>query len=150
MQRCNDNLGVNCKNWGKMNDISPFFKGSFFSKGSAFLIFHPLFLFIYRKDGWKTSPLFLEIMSSYLEFSHLQPNETVKVAFLWKSSQNGCFFRFFIHFSSWSLSRKSYLYLTHSTFDRSFAIEIREHILQIDEKRSPWKFARDHLRTGMS
>ena len=45
-----------------------------------------------------------------IEFSHLQPNETVKVAFSWKGSQNGYFFQFFVHFSSKSLSRKSYLY----------------------------------------
>ena len=85
-------------------------KGSFFSKGKLFLFFlHVSSLFRGKMDE-KQCPLFHEVMSNFLQFSHLKPNETVKVAFSRKGFQNGCFFQFFIPFPSKSLSRKIYLY----------------------------------------
>ena len=52
-------------------------------------------------------------MSFYLEFSNLKPNEIGMVVFSGKSFQNGCFFRFFIHFSSKPFQEKA-------TFNRNY------------------------------
>ena len=59
-------------------------------------------------------------MSCYLHFSHLKPNEIVKVASTRKGFQNGCFFRFFLHFSSKSLLGKSCLQLGTSNEAKIF------------------------------